>query len=280
MKRRPNTALLSFFLSLVSFVTLLILFDPSNDRDVASEHSAVDTHLNGFALPLDQIRHIEVGNPDIKEDVDKIIALLKDAGVYSTLTAEELSSLPSWNHVEALYGQQPVIVGSERCAEYRETVKLEDRYVGIAGLFNTGTNLLDVHYHKNIKGIGKLWQVPWGKHRMPSVRLTHKAKKFEKYNPKNVFPVVIVRDPLAWMQSVCKNKYAINWRHHESHCPNLVPTEHDRRLFRELRPKDVIDIRVRYDLDKPGIPYKSLAHFWSQYYNEYLDADYPVMFGT
>lgn len=90
----------------------------------------------------------------------------------------------------------------------------DDRIVGVAGMFNTGTNYLDITMHHNIYGLQheNLWQVPWGKHRMAYVKWNHTAPEMDEYNKTHVLPVVVIRDPYSWMQSMCKSPYAAIWR--------------------------------------------------------------------
>ena len=103
--------------------------------------------------------------------------------------------------------------------------------------------------------IGKVnFQVPWGKHNPPAWR--HKTiaalGKFIyfhshlNYFPKNpsmyycycpitkggrgvshddTLPVVIIKDPINWIHSMCKHPYGARWRYSEEHCPNLIPNE-------------------------------------------------------
>jgi hypothetical protein len=87
-----------------------------------------------------------------------------------------------------------VIVGKDECAAFREKVPADQDRLSVAGLFNTGTNLLDTQTQKNIKmPKAILWQVPWGKHRMAEVKWNHTAANMEKYDKNHVLPVVIVR---------------------------------------------------------------------------------------
>jgi hypothetical protein len=79
----------------------------------------------------------------------------------------------------------------------------------------------------------------------------------EKTNKTNVLPVVLVRDPWTWMQSMCKNAYGVKWEHTRDHCPNLTDST----------------VTIHY----PGQPaqWDSLVHLWSDWYNQYYHADYP-----
>ena len=56
----------------------------------------------------------------------------------------------------------PLVLGMETCHAYRDAVPPSRRYVGAAGMFNTGTNALEHHLTHNILNIGSVWQVPWG----------------------------------------------------------------------------------------------------------------------
>jgi hypothetical protein len=49
--------------------------------------------------------------------------------------------LPPWGQILENYGAEPVILGLDRCQAYRDAVPPEQRIVGPAGMFSTGTNL-------------------------------------------------------------------------------------------------------------------------------------------
>jgi hypothetical protein len=166
-----------------------------------------------------------------------------------------------------------------------------DHFVGTAGTFNSGTNLMSelmIHncqmtarmkkYGKVNKGIR--WQVPWGKHTPvgnDEYRLSHVTEKDKGVDPNNILPAVTIRDPYVWMQSMCRIHYKAFWAHDNKsenrHCPNLVPTEMDRRLFPFLRDKDHVPVRVKY----PEFvqQHDSLVGFWNDWYNDYMNASFP-----
>jgi len=99
-------------------------------------------------------------------------------------------------------------------------------------------------------------------------RWTNTAGHDFKVNKTNVMPVVLVRDPYTWMQSMCKHPYEARWQHKYSQlCPNLA---HD-KLLNDGQP-DMVSVHLKY---KPPAEFKSLAHFWGEYYKQYLEADYP-----
>ena len=71
---------------------------------------------------------------------DHIVKILTAANVeIDEVLAEQL---PTWDDIVSMYGEKPVIHGLDTCQTYRDTVKPENRMLGPAGMFNTGTNLL------------------------------------------------------------------------------------------------------------------------------------------
>ena len=104
---------------------------------------------------------------------ERIAAILQAAKI--EVDDETVSQLPSWGDAVSLYGDKPIIYGLDTCESYRQTVKPEDRMIGPAGIFNTGTNLLfqlmkdncDIKEakhsttHKEQKQNGMRWQAPW-----------------------------------------------------------------------------------------------------------------------
>ena len=76
---------------------------------------------------------------------------------------------------------------------------------------------------------------------------------------------------------MCHNPYSAHWRHEKHHCPNLVPNEDDRSRFKHL--KDVFQANIHYDKSSK-YSFESLAHMWSEWHMQYIEADYPVLFST
>lgn len=257
---------ISLLLSLVTFLSLLQLFDPLQHTSPPSS-SAVERGLADFKA--------ESSKADSPKAKDRIAWLLQDAGVTS-LSQEEQSQLPQWQQVIDLYGDDIILHGQEHCEIFRQHVPPHNRILAVAGLFNTGTNLLHTQFTKNIHGVKTIWQVPWGKHRMAQVKWDHTAHGMEQHNKKHVLPLVMLRDPLAWMQSMCANPYSAKWRHGPHHCPNLVPNQQDHEHFHRLS-VEAFGVRVQYDASSQ-YEFTSLAHLWSEWHQQYWNADYPVLF--
>lgn len=114
-------------------------------------------------------------------------------------------------------------------------------------------------------------------------------------------PIVIIRDPWTWFQSMCRFPYTANWFHvpgPDGHCPNFLPNHVEQKWFAKSlsEVRDYFDgdrflmksvmMKANYTLDKEVIPVKvkyksevarhdSLAHFWKDWYKEYYDATFP-----
>lgn len=88
-----------------------------------------------------------------------------------------------------------------------------------------------------------------------------------------------VNPPFFWTWQ-CKNSYAALWKHTRRHCPNLVPTAEDLASLRNLRDpattEHSFNVSVRYP--EYTLQWDSLAHLYSDFYNQYLHADYPRLF--
>lgn len=110
---------------------------------------------------------------------------------------------------------------------------------------------------------------------MAEVKWKHTANGMDQYNKTNVLPIVILRDPFSWLQSMCSHPYATSWRHTEQHCPNLVPSDEDRKVFEHL-PHESFEVTIKFDKNMK-YQYRSLVHLWSEWYRQYLESDYPVL---
>jgi hypothetical protein len=179
-----------------------------------------------------------------------------------------LRQLPYWSDVTDLYGSEPVVLGMETCQRFRDAVPAEHRYVGVAGQMNVGTNALGQYLKGNLaipqNGIawGMLREIPWGKHSWESLRYNY--LKAIPNQHELVLPVVVVRDPYFWMQSMCASPYTMQWDQSSiaTHCPNLVDHGKD------------VEVRIKWGTSFERT-WRSLAHVWSSWYREYLEASYP-----
>lgn len=228
--RRNNSAVTAVFWIMLAFGFFQIVFY-SPERVVSDEHwfdksnwkvsssaasSRNRTKVTAVQRPpsesIDQQRQQQAEEPtksagtvvDVTTNAstheNPIIQVLLAAGL-KDIDPKDLEGLPSPETLTALYGplNEPVVVGMDTCAEYRDKVPPSERVAATAGMFNTGTNAMAFHLRKNIN-IETTWQVPWGKHRMEYVRLNHTAEGLERVKQENVLPIVLIRDPLYWLQ--------------------------------------------------------------------------------
>jgi hypothetical protein len=234
------------------------------------------------------------------KNVEPILKILRAANMSEDDAADpELhNDLPGWDQVVNRFGPGPVILGLETCQAYNQKVPYtRDRMLASAGPFNSGTNFLhellkrncEIPFTKNGR-TGIMWQVPWGKHQSPRFRFEHMAKGMsERTVPENTMPVVLVRDPYSWFQSMCKVRYAAHWYHIvPDHCPNFIATQVERDWFNKTKKelqdhydRDVWKVdnvleKANYTLDSKVIPlwvrykseirnHESLAHMWKDW---------------
>jgi hypothetical protein len=131
-----------------------------------------------------------------------IMDILDAAGLRVDL--DVLRRLPRWSDVTDLYGTEPVIYGTETCAPFRAEIPSSERFVGVAGQMNTGTNALGKYLLHNLRIPGNeitngvLWTVPWYKHGWASLKQRYDYRPPENHS--KVFAVVIIKDPMFWMK--------------------------------------------------------------------------------
>jgi hypothetical protein len=103
-----------------------------------------------------------------------------------------------------------------------------------------------------------------GKHTPPgdeAFRQAHKTTHDANVEASNILPAVTIRDPLFWLHSMCKHHYTARWMPSlDGHCPDF---SHHQNL----------KATVTYSDFKRE--HESILHHWNDYYNEYVNADFP-----
>ena len=232
-------------------------------------------------------QHLHVDTTLLKKGKERILAIIQDAGI-SFIDNETLQELPTWQEIVDLYGPEPLIYGLDQCKDFQTHSPSYDHFCSTAGTFNSGTNLMaelliancqmkDRMIKYGYKNKGIRWQVPWGKHTPPGdehFRNTHKTVKDRNVSVADILPAVTIRDPYSWMESMCRINYGAHWyMDRERHCPNLLPDEQDLMKFHgKLKENKPVDVHVKYsDFWRH---HKSLAHFWNDYYREYMNVSF------
>jgi hypothetical protein len=225
---------------------------------------------------------------DPSEDKEPILKILKEAG-FDDIDEETMKMLPTWTEGTTLYGDHPRIYGLDQCKVFQSMSEPAEHFLGVAGTFNSGTNLMAELLIQNCEmkarmkkygqeDTGVRWQVPWGKHSPVGddhYRQTHKTKKNQDVDTNNILPAVMIRDSYVWMHSICRIKYKAFWPHNKTgHCPNLISDARDKAQFPILRNKTVVPVEVRDNKERVR-SHNSLAHFWNDWYNEYAKATFP-----
>eukprot|EP00934_Nitzschia_sp_Nitz4_P001644 Nitzschia sp. Nitz4//scaffold36_size144017//54578//55865//NITZ4_003085-RA/size144017-processed-gene-0.41-mRNA-1//1//CDS//3329549453//1644//frame0 len=221
-----------------------------------------------FEAPFIKRGVIAVGNSTTKvlKLDEPIVQELQRAGIsVSNLTVDTLASIPSWSTIlSALGGSSPHIIGLDQCQSFQSAFPSGPRYLGVSGMFNSGTNVLSAMLQENCD-IGEssedgevLWQVPWGKHGYAWQRDTQTAEDYDEYNKTRVLPVVIVRSPYDIFESLCRNAYTVNYPEDvDSVCPHVVD------------PKTGELLPVEVGRKRPRPTFSSVVHYWNTWYWEY-----------
>ena len=191
-----------------------------------------------------------------------IIQRLKEMGI-DHVDSQVQNMLPTWEEVTQLYGHHPVVFGTDSCRNFRNKMPPRERYIGVAGIFNTGTNALTYYMRANLvmpqnnreQFQGILSQVPWNKHSFFQDRHTEFARVHQNISKSNVLPVVIIRDPFTWAQSMCQSPYEVQYRGDlPPHCPSL--TGNSSVMYKQIQ-------------------FPTLMHLWNEYYRQYITTDLP-----
>ncbi len=260
-----------------------------------SEYLTVQSISNTSALHHPSLDETRKGR-------EHLVSILEDAGI-DRLDALDVLRLPLWSSVTNLYYNKnsgsdsktgPMILGLESCAGFREKFPPGERFLGVAGNFNSGTTAFGISLQKNCRMPrhppnkdfvirkrrevfasnvnGMLSMVPWAKHKHADFRHNHTISPPYKIDHEAVLPIVVVRDPFYWMQSMCKEGYGVRWDHDSSHhCPNLIPNEFDKERFPKLASDKAVPVWMGAN-PSAGPTWPSLIHFWNNWYESYFDS--------
>ena len=179
---------------------------------------------------------------------------------------------------------------SETCKAWQESVPNEkDRLLGVAGMFNSGTNLLSTLLMSNCKlpkakygGIE--WQVPWGKHNPSHYRLIHYAPSSKGVVRENVLPIVMIKDPLTWMHSMCRHSYSLVTKFRG--CPTLLLQDKKNKFLGEdsinedeemlmADFKKYTNNAASVTFPKNRTKYDNMLDVWNTWYTDYIRAPFP-----
>lgn len=247
---------------------------PDNAKEISTENTARIPPANQVPSVLPPM---DMGN----DESNRIKMSLRRAGVIVSDALE--AELPAWSEMTSMYGSQPVIIGLDRCEEFRRArSKPNYAMIGPVGMFNTGAKYLWQMLYLNCKipdskmpSNGMRRSVPWGKHAPASYRLKFDAKDGGGVSHIDTLPVVVVKDPFSWMSSMCNHPNAASWRHTRVHCPNLVANPDDEMAgIHGMGADKSIGVTIKYHEDN-HTHHESLAGLWNDWYREYYEAPWP-----
>eukprot|EP00538_Stauroneis_constricta_P006895 CAMPEP_0119572162 /NCGR_PEP_ID=MMETSP1352-20130426/44485_1 /TAXON_ID=265584 /ORGANISM="Stauroneis constricta, Strain CCMP1120" /LENGTH=423 /DNA_ID=CAMNT_0007621847 /DNA_START=129 /DNA_END=1400 /DNA_ORIENTATION=+ len=244
-------------------------------KDTTHDHD----HNHAQSTNDSQYAHL-LNDPELKP----ILKSLNDTSIFNDQT---IASLPRWSQVEDLYGASgPKIYGLETCQTYRDNVPLADRKASVAGMFNSGTNLLstllaencfinpsekELTRRKAMVNHAMQWQVPWGKHFPARFRNNNTATRFQNVQAHNVLPVVTMRDPYTWMVSMCRQNYNARFEHAVvGSCPNIIPYPSDIASHPRFGKMKYIPVNVKYTSTVLQ-HHDALPLLWNEWYREYYN---------
>lgn len=90
----------------------------------------------------------EADDSDLRKSREPILRILREAG-FDDIDEETIETLPTWDEVTKLYGDRPRIYGLDQCQQFRNHSDEGDHFVGTAGAFNSGTNLMSEYLIQN-----------------------------------------------------------------------------------------------------------------------------------
>jgi hypothetical protein len=123
----------------------LIRLKDQEGRVVSRKSSSLSQFL---AATASESANVNMTMIEATKGRENIVKILEDAGIVEASVADVLG-LPKWDQVTDLYGPSPVIVGLDTCKKFQSQVPLKDRYIGVSGMFNSGTTAFGISLQAN-----------------------------------------------------------------------------------------------------------------------------------
>lgn len=224
-------------------------------------------------------------NNNRHKGINVTLIMLEKAGVKIPM---DYPRLPPWWWIEDQYGEEPRIIGLDRCQQFRmlNRNRMDKIQIAPVGLFNSGTNFLHQMLLENCQlplrsatpaatktaadapnDNGRAFQPPWGKHTPREFRESHRIEHpvYQNIQLDAVLPIVLIRHPYDWLKSVCEQPYAVHWRDRDENrtivCPWIVAGNGENQTTQS--------VIVTYG--SGNIQYESVAHLWNRWNRGYYD---------
>ena len=131
-----------FILALIMFVALMQLIQKyyhiekylkfhKGHSYANSNDNLMKANLRKFKRGTTVVNRTSTSKEVVKATKNPILVVLEKSGI--SITPELLNKISPFSQVKQMYGDKPIILGLERCQEYRQRVDAADRLVGVAG---------------------------------------------------------------------------------------------------------------------------------------------------
>lgn len=231
-------------LAVLGIFSIVSVFRLNKPPVFSPEYNIVNASRISAASPSHRYQDDVIRGDDVQKAVTRDIArfrkecsdkkwaleIVHSSDGFFKMDDRTCKKLPTQQEVSVLYGDDPVVYGMETCEQFRnnvQQVQSEANYreravptVRVAGLFNTGTNAMAVSLARNLEQDYQLWDdkvrtkfarkrdqlfnVPWEKHVPLRFRDGNVVVQDQGIDFRLVLPVVLVRDPYWWMQSMVR----------------------------------------------------------------------------
>lgn len=138
-----NRRLLVFFVTLLVIATFQLihghyhlkkyLFFPLRDDELSSSRDLYNVihRLRRFRKGTKDDAPAVANENDSEIRNNHFVTILEKSGV--EIPPEMIDQIPPFSHVEEMYGSKPIILGLDRCEEFREKIEPSFRIIGSAG---------------------------------------------------------------------------------------------------------------------------------------------------
>jgi len=129
-----------FILALIMFVALMQLIQKYYHIEkylkfhksyANSNDNLMKANLRKFKAGTMVVNRTSTFKEVVKAPKNPIVVILEKSGI--SITPELLNKISPFSQVQQMYGDKPIVLGLERCQEYRQKVDAADRLVGVAG---------------------------------------------------------------------------------------------------------------------------------------------------
>lgn len=214
-KRRSRWGLVvALFITWIAGHQFPSLDTPQEFQD--ARNSTTTIYVTSYVPPVlndaneGSLGELILSNFELCSDKEPLLRQILAAGI--NVSTAHCSQLPSHADLQQLYGG-PTVRGLDTCEAYRNMIARKGYrpMPRIAGLWNTGTSAIAKTFLWNFVEFQTSQRmrsacVPWGRHTPLQLKNTITYPRGNSEPRDYVMPIVLVRDPLWWLQSMVRQK--------------------------------------------------------------------------